>query len=167
MKNVIAFALVVLFGASLAGAQSQPDPRALAAELLAINNVQQNVERLFEQIKQIQISQLQSLELPAERAEDAKQLQEQLLAVLGEEMSWESMKDEYVEVYTQVFTPEELQALLEFSRSEAGRSINAKMPQLMEKSMQVGQRRAQKALPRMQEILEDFFEEESAAEEKH
>ncbi|WP_305041254.1 DUF2059 domain-containing protein [Geoalkalibacter sp.] len=166
MRHIVILALSVFFYTTTAGAQAQPEPRALAAELLTINNVQQNVERVFAQVKQIQIQQLESLELPPERAEEAEQLQEKLLAVLGEELSWESMKEEYIAAYTEVFTPEELQALLDFSRSEAGRGINAKMPRLMEKTMQIGQRRAQQALPRMQEILNDFFADESADQDQ-
>lgn len=161
MRKIAMIALsVVLLAAGVAGAsQPQADARAVTEELLAVNNVQQNVERMFKQIKDIQLNQLQSLGIAADKKDGVDSLQERLFAVLEAEMSWESMKEEYIDIYTQVFTLEELQALLDFSQSEVGRRINDKMPLLMEKSMVIGQQRAQKAMPKMQEILEDYFKQ--------
>jgi uncharacterized protein len=157
MKNIVVLTLLVLLIAAPAAAQNNLDARAITEELLVLNNVESNVQRMLTQIKDLQMNQLETLGLTAGKTKEAKVLQERLFAILEAELSWESMKEEYIDVYTDVFTREELHALLDFSRSEMGRNINAKMPLLMEKSMQIGHLRAQKAMPKMQEILEEFF----------
>ncbi len=157
MKHLF-FAIILMSLTVTAPLAEDATKRALAEELMMLNNVQQNVERMFAQMKEAQVAMLGSLELPEDKVEEAQQLQARLLAVLDEELSWPSLKEEYLDVYTEIFTREELKALLEFSKSETGRSINAKMPQLMQKTMQIGQRHSQQAIPRMQEVMEEFFE---------
>ena len=163
MKHLLIAALLALFTVSTASAD-EPTERALAEELMALNNVQQNVERMFAQMKEAQVAMLKSLELPEDKVEEAQALQARLLEVLDQELSWPSLKEEYLDVYTEVFSREELEKLLEFSKSEVGRSINAKMPQLMQKTMAIGQRHSQQAIPKMQKVVEEFFKNNPPAQ---
>ena len=157
MRKVCVLILLALMASVPAFAQDANQARLVAEELLVLNNVDANAQRMLKQVKDLQMAQLKELGLSQEKTGEVETLQARLFEILEAELSWDSMKEEYIDIYTQVFTLEELQALLEFTRSEMGRRINEKMPLLMEKSMQIGQIRAQKAIPKMQQILEEYI----------
>lgn len=141
----------------------QAHSRKLAEELLQLNNVQSQVEQLFSQMKRMVEGQLSVTGMPAESQAKADELLALALQMLDEEMSWTSMKDEYIDLYASTFSAEELQAIVDFSKSPVGRQINAKMPELTQKSMAIGQRHAQGVLPKITQAVQDYLDAEQAA----
>ena len=75
-------------------------------------------------------------------------------AVMRTEMNWESIKPEMVRLYQDVFTQEEVDALVAFYNTPAGQAMIDKMPVLMQRSMALGQARMQAVMPRMLRAIE-------------
>jgi hypothetical protein len=89
---------------------------------------------------------------------------EKMMEIVTKEMSWEAMKDEYVAVYAETFTEEELKGLIEFYKSPAGRTFAKKQPELMERSMKLGQKRMLQVMPKIQALTMEAAKE--AAKER-
>jgi hypothetical protein len=63
-----------------------------------------------------------------------------------------------IEVYRAHFTEEEIQGLLKFYDSDVGRSTIAKMPAVMQSSMQITQERLATLLPQIQQVQRNAVE---------
>ncbi len=138
--------------------------RELAAELLEALDMKTTLAKSFEATKAMIPAQMQQMQknLPgqgagaeaakaAAKAASEKSL-EKTMALIAEEMSWEKMKEDYVGVYADVFTAEEMEALLAFYKSPAGRAFVAKQPELMQRSMEVSQKASLRLMPKLMAI---------------
>lgn len=82
-----------------------------------------------------------------------------VLTLTREEMDWDKLKPEYAQLYMETFTQEEVDGLLAFYRSPAGRAMIEKMPLLMNKSLQLSQVHMQKLMPRIMSTAQKAAEE--------
>jgi hypothetical protein len=71
------------------------------------------------------------------------------------ELSWEKMRDLYQQVYAESFTQEEVDGLIAFYESPAGKAFVAKMPTVMQKSMVLMQQRMAPMVERLQRSLQE------------
>ncbi len=55
-------------------------------------------------------------------------------------MSYEAMRDDYVELYASVYTEKELKDLIKFYRTPLGKKVVATTPELTAKGTELGQR---------------------------
>lgn len=78
--------------------------------------------------------------------------------------SWEVMGPEYRRIYQDVLSNEEVDAAIAYYQSPAGASMLAKTPELMQRGMEVGQRRAQEVMPQMQAELARAIEDIKSGE---
>jgi hypothetical protein len=78
---------------------------------------------------------------------------------LKKEMSWDRLKGQYIQLYSEIFTQEEIDAQLAFYDSPAGRSIVEKIPVLTQKSMALGQRTMAPMMQRLQQLVAESLEE--------
>ena len=92
--------------------------------------------------------------------------QAQKRPLLEEAMSWKALKPEYVDLYAQAFTDEELRGLVEFYRSPVGKRLVEKTPELTTRSMQLIQARLAKVLPQIQDITREWAREMKDARQK-
>tara|TARA_B100002003_G_C13980717_1_gene474298 strand:- start:365 stop:868 length:504 start_codon:yes stop_codon:yes gene_type:complete len=82
-------------------------------------------------------------------------MREKMVALLQEELSWASMEPMFIQIYQQSLSQSEVDAMLEFYRSEAGEALVAKMPVIMQNTMVLMQQRMANMAPRMQQIQEE------------
>jgi hypothetical protein len=78
---------------------------------------------------------------------------------LRKEMSWDKMKGQYVQLYSEMFAQEEIDAQLAFYESPHGRSIVGKIPQLTQKTMALGQQTMGPIMQRLQQLVAESLEE--------
>jgi hypothetical protein len=91
------------------------------------------------------------------------QFQPQMKAFLSKYMSWASLKDDMARIYMAEFTEAELKELTKFYETPLGKKTIQKMPGLMAKGAEIGQKRVQDHLPELQAAL---AAEKKAPEEK-
>ncbi|MCL1909299.1 MAG: DUF2059 domain-containing protein [Kiritimatiellaeota bacterium] len=120
--------------------------RAAATELLTTMKIKESVD--------------QTLDLMAEQmtamipGTDAKMM-DKIMSVLKEAIGWDNMKDKYVAMYANAFTVEELKAANAFFKTPAGQAFITKQPELMKQGMEIGQKAARDAMPKIQAIMQE------------
>ena len=156
MKMLLLAALLLPLAFHVPAAFALEDTRKeLTEKLIELTRIRQNTEQVLDKIRQAQIAQLNGLNLPPEKEEKAKELQQKIFELLYEELNWENLKPEYVALYAATFSEEELRDMVDFYDSPSGRSLVDKMPLLREKSTALVRGRVLRLLPRIREIVRE------------
>ena len=133
------------------------DRRALAEELLNVKQMQKTVEGNLAAMNRRMTSQRNTAaksmgqDVPA----SVIAMQQKRLDLIAEEMSWDKVKNDYVSVYADTYTEEELKAQIDFYRSPAGRAVSGKESELSEKVMELSQKRMVQIYPKIQAMMQD------------
>lgn len=134
-----------------------------ALELMEVTGAASMVEEMQGSMGQIldqQFAQVLS-SLPPERQEKAnlavKPMKQEILEWSESLMSWEKMQPLFVTIYTDVFNEDELQAMTAWYRTPTGRMTVEKMPEVMQKSIEVTQGMVMEQMPALQERLRASF----------
>jgi hypothetical protein len=69
------------------------------------------------------------------------------------EFTVDTVHAQFNQIYSEVFTQEEVDGLIAFYSSPAGKAFVAKMPIVTSKSMQIGQSQVERFLPKLMAIL--------------
>jgi len=75
--------------------------------------------------------------------------------LIRENLRWEQLEPEFAEVYRKFFTQSELDDMIAFYRTPAGQALLAKLPAVMQSSMQLVQKHMQALSPRLQLLQRD------------
>ena len=73
--------------------------------------------------------------------------------------NWDSVKDDYISMYSEEFTAEDLKGLIDFYKSPLGQKLIVNTPIILEKIMRISSERFNKKLP----VLDSLFETEYTA----
>ena len=73
---------------------------------------------------------------------------------LGKYMSWASLKDDMAKIYMSEFSETELNELNKFYQTPLGKKTVQRMPALMAKGAEMGQKRIQEHLPELQATIQ-------------
>ena len=130
MKKMILIALALLISFSVAASADDAERRQLAEQFLNVNKVKDQVDMMYEKVEGIIISQIEAIEIPEEREKNLLAMQKIARDLLFKGLSWDTLKEEYIQLYTESFTEEELQGIIEFSKSPLGQ----KMAEIKKKS---------------------------------
>ncbi|MDO4796211.1 MAG: DUF2059 domain-containing protein [Brachymonas sp.] len=95
-------------------------------------------------------------EVSSETRQRIQGMQRQMVQILREEMAWENIQPIYRQIYKESFTQEEIDGMLAFYRSPAGQAMLQKMPQVLERSMQISRERL---LPRVTRRMTQLLSE--------
>lgn len=79
--------------------------------------------------------------------------QAQMKAFLNKYMSWASLKDDMSKLYMEAFSESELNELNKFYQTPLGKKTVQKMPLLMTRGAEIGQKRVQEHLPELQAAI--------------
>lgn len=150
MKKTIAILTVsVLLSGGFAQAEDS-GARALAEELLILMDVQSNIQKSFDAVKQMQATQFQSM--AGDRKEQAIAMQQKVMDLIAGEMSWDKIKADYVGIYAETFTADELKGIIDFYKTPVGKKFIEKQPEMMEKSMRITQKQMMILMPKIQAL---------------
>ena len=89
---------------------------------------------------------------------DVDGLKQVLQDVLGEGVGWDKMKPDYVKMYSESFTEEELEAIVVFYRSPAGQQLVNKTPDIVSKTVAISQRRMAELQPTLQAAVRNYLQ---------
>jgi uncharacterized protein len=162
MHKRLADLLLVLLVLALDAHAADRSARDLAEELLPLMNVQQNFEQMMRNVKQIQLSQLQKMNPPGTNPAQSQTRFNQFMNLMDQEFSWSSLKPDYVDVYANTFTEQELSGLIDFYKSPLGRKLVEKTPTLMNASLKITERRMEAIRPKIEQLMQDWAKEQNA-----
>ena len=87
--------------------------------------------------------------------------QTKMMAIIKDDLSWDKMKEMFVQTYRETFSQEDIDGLIAFYKSPTGQAFVDKQPELMKRTMALMQ---QRMVPMMQEIQK--MTQETASELK-
>ncbi len=94
---------------------------------------------------------------PAKYRADFNKLQDRVFALLTSRLDWQKLKPQFVQVYSDTFTVEELSGMAAFYRSPGGHAFLEKMPSVLQKWSQVSQQQVGNVGPEIQKMMSDFM----------
>ena len=153
MKTTVALAFALLAIGPFAGAQ-ELTKQAKIERLLAVMNADSMIDQMFEQIKAMTASQLPPGTAP-EQAAKAREIQGKIMDLVKGRISWDKMRPQYIKLYSETFSDEEISGMLAFYESPPGRAMLQKMPELVTKVMQVAQAQMTDLVPEIQRITRE------------
>ena len=137
------FAALILFTAqfSIADDASQKE----AGKLLDEIGMEKMLEQSIQQMLQVQIQQNPGL-APYKNV---------MLKFFAKNMSYESLKPEFVKIYAEAFSAKELREINQFYKTPTGKKSVELMPQLMAQGAQIGAARVQSNIGELQQMIAD------------
>ena len=96
----------------------------------------------------------QMLDMQVKQNPQIAPFQSEMKSFLSKYMSWPSLKEDMVKIYMTEFTEPELKELTAFYNTPLGKKTVQKMPALMQKGAEMGQRRVQEHLPELQAAIQ-------------
>jgi uncharacterized protein len=165
---VVIAAALVLTGWS-AGAQDA-SRRILADELLTMMNMPKTFEKSMEMIKQMIPAQVEEMAKSSGGAADAAAKVSaqtvKLMAMMEKEWTWEKVKGEYVGLYAEMFTEDELKGVISFYKTPAGMAFINKQPELVKRSMELSRKMMNEIVPKIQELIKEVEPSQSPSTEQ-
>ena len=147
--------------------EKQPSESAvMAEELLTLLNVQKNMDAIFQQMAKIQDQSLNSTGVTPEAKERQQKIREAMNAEMKSIVSWDTIKPIFISIYSETFTPDELQGMTTFYKTPIGQKWLEKQPQLQMATMQKMQSIMAEAQPKMQEAIKRAMQVEAPKEAK-
>jgi hypothetical protein len=164
----VIFSILVAFSLFLCPAANADEisHRAAAEELLLLMKTDQMVKPLFEQMNSMMEQQFKIMGVPEKERPKLKKYTDKFLKVLEDQLSWEKIKKDYIEIYTETFAEDELRAISAFYKTPAGQTFIQKMPLLIKKSSEITQKIMPEITKKMQQITVEMAEEIKAEVEK-
>lgn len=150
---------VMILALSLGVAAQEDSHRASVEKLLLVTNQDQLLEQVYPQIKQLVLGQVQQLDVPREQSPLIEEYFDKIFNVMKEEMSWDKIKNDFIQLYMSVYTEAEINELIAFYESPIGQKTLEKMPLLMQESMAISQKYTMKIMPKIIEIAEEMAAE--------
>lgn len=159
MKKLIGWLMVGwMLGATACFAQ-EPARQALAEELLVAMDMPGSIEKSFAMMKQMLPAQIERMSQASGTAKTSANVSEQtdkMIDVMAEALSWDKIKDDYVAMYAETFTAEELKDLIAFYKSPAGQAFSQKQPELTRRGAEMTQKLMLQIMPKIQAMTREM-----------
>jgi len=153
---VIAFALLL---APQVYAEDQPASAASAKELVSLMDGRKAFDGAFGQMDHLMDMTMKQAsegrQLTPEQQKIVDDMRAKMVALVKDSMNWDAFEPKMEEIYRKSFSQSEMDGMIRFYRSPAGRAVIAKMPVVMQNTMQVMQEMMADLMPKVQELAKD------------
>jgi hypothetical protein len=152
----------VLVGPAMVCSAAPPSEQTIN-ELLDVSGAQKAVAAMVQQMDMgMKLGMQQALQgrtLTTEQQAAADKLLVQMGATMKEELSLDKLRPVYVQAYREIFSQEEVDGLISFYKSAAGKALIEKVPQVMQRAGALTQERIEPILKKMGKTQQDFLKE--------
>lgn len=157
---------VQLFPAALHA--DEASRRASAEELFTLIHPEKLIEQMLsqanEQTTQMMSQMFPNLQLTERQKKEQADFQARVMALIKDSLSWESIKPDYIKLYADSFTDEELTGIIGFYKSPPGHAMLEKTPDLLKSANVMMSARMHEVTPKLRQMMEDF-QKQAAAEQ--
>jgi hypothetical protein len=150
LSAALALALTVFAAPTLA--QSSPEQRAAATELLVAMRAPEMLESSVRTMLDAQLR--NTPELAA--------VQDVMRDFVTRYVSWEALREQYVEIYARAFTEDELRQMTDFYRSDVGQKLARAAPRLLAEGAALGERAVQEHRAELERMFVARLRQQSA-----
>jgi hypothetical protein len=151
---------IVLVASWPAFAADTAPSEASVRELISITDAKKLLEGVYAQMDgMMEQAMKQALNGKAVTPEQEKVMAEyrgKVVDVMREEMAWADLEPIYIDLYSKSFSQSEIDGMLKFYKSEAGKAVIAKLPLLTNNLMQMMMGRMQTIMPRIGKLAEEY-----------
>ena len=155
--------LTTLLLATACSAWAAPPTEASVERLLTLTRAEAVLDQVYasleQSMRQGMLAATAGRNLTPEQQRMVELAPARLAAVMKQELSWATVKADHVEVYRSSFDQAEIDGLIAFYEGPIGQAFVAKMPVVVQKSMQASQARLQSFVPRLQSAMRDTLRE--------
>jgi hypothetical protein len=132
----------------------QASKDAKIEQLLAAMNIEQQQKQMLDQVQQFVIGLAKSQMPSQDDAAKMEDLQKKMFALIGEQTSSQKLKPVMVKAYSDTYTEQEIEGILAFYQSPAGKAMAAKQPTLMLNMMTGMQAQMGDIVTRIQKLMQ-------------
>lgn len=162
LKSKYLVLLFIFFANSVFAAGAQPSEESIK-QLLKVTDTRKMVDDMMGQMdgmmKDAMQKALQGQAITEKQQKVIDTMQSKTIAVLKEELNWDSLEPLYMQIYRESFTQEEIDGMLAFYETPAGQALIKKMPIVMQKSTVEMQKRVGGLMQKLQKIQQDAMTE--------
>ncbi|MDD5676377.1 MAG: DUF2059 domain-containing protein [Kiritimatiellae bacterium] len=158
MKKIIGLIAVSLWLVVWSANAQEASRRAMAEELLNVMNAQEGIEKSFAMVKQMIPAQMEKMKQATGQTNMPSNVSSQtdtIMDMMTQALSWDKMKDNYITLYAETFTEEEMKGIIDFYKSSAGQAFIKKQPELMKRSMELTQKLMLQIMPKIQAMKKE------------
>jgi len=160
MKLLTRVLLVLLLITPLFAHADEASKKAKVEELLQLTNMNQLMTQMLgqmsERMKTSAAQQASTMKLTPAQKPIYDDYQQKVGDLITGSVNWEKMKPLVVQVYDETYTEDELDGILKFYRSPAGKAMVAKAPQLMSNSMTLMVQQMSTLQPQIEQLTKNF-----------
>jgi hypothetical protein len=140
--------------------------RASAERFLRLANAEGMTTPVYNQVERLITAQFSQMGGSMQYESVLRRYQQQARQMLDQELGWEVMRDDLVDLYLPLFSQEEFEELVQFYQSPAGRKLMKNLPQLTRESMAISSVRVtERVEPQIQALLGQMTEEVEARQQ--
>ncbi len=147
MKKILSFVFIALITFNV-NAQQTASKQSVET-LMELTEVSKMVDTIYSQITNMFNGMSDQLGISKEEKPAFDKYMNELTILLKEDMGWDKFKGPIIDIYAKRLTETEVQGLIKFYRSDAGKSMIKKMPLIMQDSMLVSQEVMKEFLPKV------------------
>jgi len=145
-----------------------PTARPDVEELLVVMQLEKNMTAAMDSVKKMVPQMMANMaaqgKISASEVEKTQAMQQKLMNLIQEEMSWAKIKVAFVQIYSESLTPDEVKGITAFYKSPAGQAFLDKQPVILQKTMAWQQSLMKDLMPKIQAFVES--ETKAASKEK-
>lgn len=133
--------------------------KELAAKLIPVLKIGDGVTRSFEQIKKSQLD-MQARQFKSRQIQDTEETSRKTMELMNKELNWDKLKDQFINLYAESFSAEELEALIKFYDSPAGAKLVDKQPEVQQKAMLITRKALNDTIMQVYKINREIMEKQ-------
>jgi uncharacterized protein len=144
MRKVIL--TMIALGTCICTTEAQDPARyRVAEEFVKVIDLEKTIDQTLGMMRKRMTEQIKMMH----PGSDPTQLEaaDKTMAVIEAEMSWDRLKEDYIKVYAETFTVEEMNGIIAFYHSPAGKAFAAKQPELNKGMMKISQKMMMRVAP--------------------
>ena len=162
VRKFVALILVafMLIAAPFARAQDAPPSEESIRELMKLTQMGTMVDSLTQSLddstRQAMRQAMAGQGLSDKQEKIINEMTGQMVAILKEEINPEVLEPAYIEIYKKTLTQQEVDGMIAFYKTDAGKALVTKMPLIMRQASDIMMQRMQKLFPRLQQMQEEI-----------
>ena len=163
LRKILAVSIALFSLACFSPLHAQDEAkRAAAEELLKAMHIDEMMANQKETMKKMADA-FMPKDLSAEELKVAQEIQAKTMETVSQQLSWEVLKPDFIQAYSQVYTEQELKDLTAFYQTPVGQKFIEKMPELQARTMEIIQKRMATIMPAMLTAMKDAAQKAKAA----
>jgi len=147
-------------------APSNPPSEASVKQLLEVAQARKLIDSVMAQMDNLMLQSIaqatQGQKIPPKVQKDIDQQRGEMIAMMKELLDWTKLEPLYVRVYQKTFSQQEVDGMIAFYKTPSGQAVIAKMPAVMQNTIEEMQQMMAPVMQKMQKMQQDVVAEMKA-----